>query len=91
MTARVLQSIFSYENAEQVKVLISFIEIYNEQAYDLLAENQQEPFYNKGKYTFRFVWRRNTNSTRMVSNFKAILLGEINIDGNNDHNSFACA
>lgn len=49
MTARVLQSIFSYQNAEQVKVLISFIEIYNEQAFDLLAENQQEPFYNKGK------------------------------------------
>lgn len=49
MTARVLKSIFSYQHAEQVKVLISFIEIYNEQAFDLLAKSQQEPFYSKGK------------------------------------------
>lgn len=49
MTAHVLQSIFQYQHAEQVKVLISFIEIYNEQAFDLLAESQQEPFYSKGK------------------------------------------
>lgn len=49
MTARVLKSIFSYQKAEQIKVLISFIEIYNEQAFDLLDESQQEPFYNKGK------------------------------------------
>lgn len=48
MTARVLQSIFSYQNAEEVKVLISFIEIYNEQAFDLLTENEQEARYNKG-------------------------------------------
>lgn len=57
MTARVLQSIFSYRNAEQVKVLISFIEIYKEQAFDLLAESQQEPFYSKGLQTFPNILR----------------------------------
>lgn len=48
MTARVLKYIFSYRSAD-VTVSFSFIEIYNEQAYDLNAESQREPYYRKGK------------------------------------------
>lgn len=47
MTARILDSVFSH--AEPVKVSISFIEIYNDQAFDLLSENAQVPFYKKGR------------------------------------------
>lgn len=47
MTARILDSVFSH--TKPVKVSISFIEIYNDQAFDLLSENAQVPFYKKGK------------------------------------------
>lgn len=47
MTARILDSVFSHE--KQIEVSISFIEIYNDQAFDLLSENAQDPFYKKGK------------------------------------------
>lgn len=43
MTARVLNAIFSYQNVGQVKVAISFLEVYNERIYDLLGDNQQQP------------------------------------------------
>lgn len=43
MTARVLKAIFSYQNAGQVKVAISFLEVYNDRTYDLLGENPQLP------------------------------------------------
>lgn len=46
MTARILDSIFSH--TKQIKVSISFIEIYNDQAFDLLSENAQEPYFKKG-------------------------------------------
>lgn len=49
MTARVLQSIFAYQNAEDVKVTISLIEIYNKQAFDLLIDSQQNVLHNIGK------------------------------------------
>lgn len=55
MTARILKSIFSYQNAEEVKVLVSFIEIYKDQAFDLLAENRQDALYNKGKFTVKYL------------------------------------
>lgn len=42
MTPRVLKSIFSHPNTP--KVSVSFIEVYNERAFDLLGQNPQEPF-----------------------------------------------
>lgn len=49
MTARILDSVFSH--SKPIKVSISFIEIYNDQAFDLLSENAQVPFYKKGEYS----------------------------------------
>ncbi|KAG4077244.1 hypothetical protein HA402_009873 [Bradysia odoriphaga] len=45
MTLRVLNSIFSCGKA--VQVFISFVEVYNDQVFDLLGQNPQEPFYKK--------------------------------------------
>lgn len=50
MTARILSEIFSYQNAIRVKVLISFVEVYIDQAFDLLGEKPQEPFFKKGTF-----------------------------------------
>lgn len=47
MTARILDSVYSHE--KQIEVSISFIEIYNDQAFDLLNENAHQPFCKKGK------------------------------------------
>lgn len=46
---RVIEDIFSRPNSEKMKVSLSFIEIYNEQAFDLLAEKPTEPLNVKGK------------------------------------------
>lgn len=50
MTARILDSVFSH--SKPVDVSISFIEIYNDQAFDLLSKNTQVPFYKKGKLMY---------------------------------------
>lgn len=47
MTARILHSVYAHE--KRIEVSISFIEIYNEKAFDLLSENAHEPFYKKGR------------------------------------------
>lgn len=47
MTARILDTVFSH--TKPIDVSISFIEIYNDQAFDLLSENAQVPYYKKGK------------------------------------------
>lgn len=51
MTMRVLKYIFSC--GKTVQTCISFIEIYNDQAFDLLGQHPQEAFYKKGTVTFR--------------------------------------
>lgn len=48
MAPRVLDSIFSYEGAKRVEVSISFVEVYNDQAFDLLGPNPHLPFSKKG-------------------------------------------
>lgn len=46
---RAIEDIFSRPNSDKMKVSLSFIEIYNEQAFDLLAEKPTEPLNVKGK------------------------------------------
>lgn len=61
MTARILDSVFSHP--KPIDVSISFIEIYNDQAFDLLGENTQVPFYKKGK------WNNNNNYGKGTAKF----------------------
>lgn len=51
ITPRVLQCVFDIEGVHEKKILVSLIEIYNDQAFDLLGENSTEPFYTKGIIT----------------------------------------
>lgn len=58
---RVLNAIFSCKNV--VKVAISFIQVYNEQAFDLLSDKPQVsfiPFNNRG--TMQANVRQNMNA-----------------------------
>ena len=41
---------------EQTEFAASFIEIYNEKAYDLLADNCTEPIVARGKQLFVFLY-----------------------------------
>lgn len=43
-----LNSLFTHENADKFQIEISFIEVYNDQAFDLLSSDQQKPFFEKG-------------------------------------------
>lgn len=47
VTPRVLNSLFSHQNAANIRMSVSFIEIYNSQAFDLLCANPQKPFFTK--------------------------------------------
>lgn len=53
ITPRVLSAIFSYQNAITRQVSASFVEVYNDQAFDLLTQNPQGPFISRGTRTYK--------------------------------------
>lgn len=55
---RVLEDLFTNSNASDTKVSISFIEIYNEKVYDLLADNPTESIPAKGHKTSTAIKKR---------------------------------
>lgn len=48
IATRVLSSLFTHESKQKLKLFISFVEIYNEQAFDLLSMNPHEAYFSKG-------------------------------------------
>lgn len=47
MIMRALDSLFSRQNAEGIKMHVSFVEVYNNQAFDLLSDSPSVAFYTK--------------------------------------------
>lgn len=51
IVTRVLNALFSHKIADQCQMQISFVEIYNNQAFDLLKPNVEKPFRTKTQCT----------------------------------------
>lgn len=60
MIPRALEDIFalSADEGNQPDIAVSFVEIYNEKVYDLLAEDTNEQVNIKGKFQFKVVLGR---------------------------------